>query len=80
MEISPPSKGRKPLDNDGINSSGGGASPSSLAASPSSVGTHMTAIASDWASKILNYNQGKKGDFDRFLQIVDDENTDRMSR
>ena len=53
---------------------------SSAASSPSQIGSQMSAVASDWASKILNYNQARKGDFDRFLQIVDNENTDRMSR
>ena len=82
MEISPP-KESKLFDGDETNGGSGGSwssSSSSLAGSPPSVGTHMSALASDWASKILNYNQGTKGDFGRFLQIVDEENTDRMSR
>ena len=34
----------------------------------------------DWATRLLFPPTGRGGDFDRFLQLVDNENNDRMSR
>ena len=44
------------------------------------ISTTTRSNMNDWATKFLFPPTGRGGDFDRFLQIVDNENTDRMRR